>query len=334
MTPRLKYLFRFGSLYDLFGDNPHTVYRELAKLLHPDINKFEEATEFFQILQGKYAEAQDLIESNLYPNDVDFEITVGENKYSFFRTFKRGDISTLYLGYDQFGGKVLAKFPLCPDYNCLIQSERSAIDKIHRARAKLLEVEPNCPDFVPRLLNMSDNIGDGLSINIFNYYGGYYTLTEIVARAGLLDSRHIAWIWNKILLALSVAESCNVIHGAITPENILINPVTHDVLLVGWSFSVNLGQVILAQSPLFAGFYPKEWNTKPSFSTDIYMGAACIESVCQKKSLDKRMYNHLSSCLISGTAFRRDNALEVYGQFNSILKEVFGERKFVELVIK
>ena len=49
-----------------------------------------------------------------------------------------------------------------------------------------------------------------------------------------LDGRHVAWIWRRVLNIIGFAHSNGIIHGAVLPMHILIEPNTHKLLLVDW----------------------------------------------------------------------------------------------------
>jgi serine/threonine protein kinase len=65
-----------------------------------------------------------------------------------------------------------------------------------------------------------------------NFWG---SLAELSAQfpAGL-DSRHIVWIWRRMLEVLGFIHDCGFAHGDVRPEHVLIYPQDHAVRLVSW----------------------------------------------------------------------------------------------------
>src|SRR3989338_8358848 len=64
------------------------------------------------------------------------------------------------------------------------------------------------------------------------------TLEQIVEKAGRLDSEHVAWITERMLNALMYLHHHGVIHGDVKPQNVIIQPESHTVVLVDFGLSV------------------------------------------------------------------------------------------------
>lgn len=315
------YKLKFSSLYDIFGDYPQLAYESMAKLLHPDVNRHPEATQQFQMLAAKYEEVKS---AETYPNDVSFDLTIDGENFAFYRTLKTGDTSTLYLGHDTYGTPVVSRLSAVPEDSAFLQAERAAIRKMSEKKRATIIASSGDITFsrtYPDLLAFSDDIGDRVSVNISQYCGGFLTLAEIICKYGFLSGAQIAAIWNRLLLAISISSSVGIIHGAITPEHILINPASGDVVLCGWAFSVNLGQPIRSCVTEFGAFYPKEAFTKPDISTDIYMSAACMRSAISLDKSNAKVLNALDSALIGGVGFRMKSAMDVFAVLNKAVAE-------------
>lgn len=330
---QLQYCLQHWSLFEIFGKDIKNAYRSYARIVHPDVAGNGDV---FALLAEKHAEAVNLIASGTYPSDVDFQITASGNTYNFTRNFREGDISDIYSGFrDRDGGAVLAKVASSLDCNEFFMREEKSLIDLNKKKEETLQGENgfNITLFPPApTLAISQEV----RIHIFpNYCVGdrrYFSLKEIVELFGnKLEGRHLVWVFNRILLALIVANSCGIVHGAISPEHILINPQTHDVLLIGWGFSTPIGSNIPVKSESFADFYPSNWDLPANSGLDIYMAAKCMFYAMDKNNTPKTISDFFSSCVIENPNFRLDNPLDVYNNFLTIQRSTYGERRFVKL---
>jgi hypothetical protein len=49
-----------------------------------------------------------------------------------------------------------------------------------------------------------------------------------------VDARHVAWIWRRLLSVLGFAHTHGVVHTAVLPMHVLLEPVGHKLVLVDW----------------------------------------------------------------------------------------------------
>jgi serine/threonine-protein kinase len=63
------------------------------------------------------------------------------------------------------------------------------------------------------------------------------TLAQIVEKHGRLDAEHVAWISQRILNVLVYLHVHGVIHGDLKPQNVIVQPDTHTVVLVDFGLS-------------------------------------------------------------------------------------------------
>ena len=108
------------------------------------------------------------------------------------------------------------------------------------------------------------------------------TLNEIRAEypAGL-HCRHVAWIWRRILTILGFAHAKDVVHAAVLPEHILIEPKEHKLLLIDWCCAAMNWQHNTAPIPLTAGY--RDWyacesalGQPPTPRLDVAFAARCM----------------------------------------------------------
>lgn len=74
--------------------------------------------------------------------------------------------------------------------------------------------------------------------NALEWLDGFVNLEQVRAAypAGI-DPLDMAWMWRRILWALDYAHSKALVHGALLPQNILIHPSQHGMVLADWCYS-------------------------------------------------------------------------------------------------
>ena len=63
------------------------------------------------------------------------------------------------------------------------------------------------------------------------------TLQEIVDKNGPLDAEHVAWIGERVINILKYLHFHGVVHGDVKPQNIIVQPESHTVVLVDYGLS-------------------------------------------------------------------------------------------------
>jgi hypothetical protein len=136
-------------------------------------------------------------------------------------------------------------------------------------------------------------------------------------------------MFNRILGGLVLTHKCGYVHGALTPDHILIVPETHNGILIDWSYSVPVGEKIKAISPKWKGYYPAEVLTgHPStFGVDLYMAARCASALLGTQPRPRLLAGFLRACLL-GPRHRPQNAHETFVEFRELLATLFGKPTF------
>lgn len=80
-------------------------------------------------------------------------------------------------------------------------------------------------------------LDDGSLALVMSYIPGP-TLEKIVDKVGKMDPETVAWITDRILNALLYLHHHGVIHGDIKPQNIIIQPESHSVVLVDFGLAM------------------------------------------------------------------------------------------------
>lgn len=89
---------------------------------------------------------------------------------------------------------------------------------------------------IPAVRNII-KLDDGSLALIMSYIPGP-TLHDIIEKNKKLDAEHICWILERIFNILKYLHYHGVVHGDIKPQNIIIQPKSHTVVLVDYGLSV------------------------------------------------------------------------------------------------
>ncbi|HLC98136.1 MAG TPA: protein kinase [Candidatus Nanoarchaeia archaeon] len=81
------------------------------------------------------------------------------------------------------------------------------------------------------------HLDDGSVALVMSYVPGP-TLEQIVEKHGGLDPEHVAWIAERTLNVLWYLHLHGVVHGDVKPQNIIIQPKDHQVVLVDYGLSL------------------------------------------------------------------------------------------------
>jgi len=81
------------------------------------------------------------------------------------------------------------------------------------------------------------------------------TLEQIVKKAGKLDPENVCWIVERSVNALKYIHYHGVVHGDVKPQNIIIQPESHNIVLVDYGLSIirpSSGSGAIGYTPYFA----------------------------------------------------------------------------------
>ena len=80
-------------------------------------------------------------------------------------------------------------------------------------------------------------LDDGSLALVMSYIPGP-TLEQVVKKAGRLDAEHVAWIAERVLNVLMYLHYHGVVHGDLKPQNIIVQPESHSVVLVDFGLAM------------------------------------------------------------------------------------------------
>ena len=279
-------------------DRLRRIYRQLALSVHPDRHQNDPAaSQAFVQLQRLYATAQEQLRAGCYDHScvIPGTVTIRTRRrtYTVGAPFATGTIANLYTATVSEARRrfdAVLKVAREPADNDLLANEASALRQLTIPTAG----RP-VPAYIPRLLEsfaFRDAVGQEHQANAFPLVDTereplpadqFFSLKEIrdVYTDGV-DAKQMAWMWRRLLLALSHAHDREVIHGAVLPTHVLIHPEAHGLLLIDWCAGVQqpglTGGYIPVIDAEYAAWYPSSVLAKvpPTPAVDLEMGLRCM----------------------------------------------------------
>ncbi|NRQ34048.1 molecular chaperone DnaJ [Nonomuraea sp. NN258] len=209
------------SAVEVFGTgSPTSVYRRLARLLHPDLGPgCEEAFGRLVSLWEAYNRGQLVGGYRIGP-----PLHAGGTAMLYPATSARA--GGTYGTGDMYDA--VLKVARDPADNHLLTAEAAAL------RTIATHGDPRFLPYVPRLVTHFRHRTGGTTrqANVISRApGGFVPLTRVTPG---LDPRDAAWIWRRLLVAAGLAHRAGTTHGAIVPRHVLIHPIDHGLVLVDW----------------------------------------------------------------------------------------------------
>lgn len=175
----------------------------------------------------------------------------------------------------------------------------------------------------------------------------WFTLEEIhKAYPKGVSTRVMTFIWNRILEGLTFAHASGVMHNALTPNHVLIHAESHYGNIIDWTASSIIGtnEKVPYLDECYAEYFPEEFLGKigaPSPSSDIYMSAWCMvyllggdpKAKIIPGTVEEPIMKFLNRCLQPTRKGRPATAEISHKEFQQIAKDLFGPKKFVELIM-
>ncbi|MET8120939.1 serine/threonine protein kinase [Micromonospora sp. NPDC005291] len=299
---------------DLFGtDQPARRYRELVAALHPDRLPAD---------PGVRAEALDAF-IHVTTRWQARQVTI-LGDYRLGTPAHSGDLADLY----DVGADRLLKLPRQPTDNDLMGREAHALRTIAERG------DPRYLPYVPRLVDgfrHRDTVsGAERRINVLATTPGLHNLDEVRrAYPDGLDARDVAWMWRRLLVVLGLAHRAGIVHGAVLPRHVLIEPDAHGVVLVDWCFSAPVGSTIPALVPGHEDWYPQEVTAKRPCrpGTDIAMASRCMSWLMGPRA-PRELHGFAQGCRQRSLDARPDDAWRLLRELDQVLDRLYGPRTF------
>jgi hypothetical protein len=299
---------------ELFGtDQPVREFRRLARLTHPDRVPPADraaATEAFTRL------------SVLWRSRTGVTIRTRRAEYRIGALAHRGDLANLY-----GAGDAMVKLVRDPAHNDLMSREARAL------RALEHHGDPRYLPYVPRLVESFRHRDAGTGVErranvLATTVGGLRSLVEVrQAYPDGVDPRDAAWMARRLLVALGLAHRAGLVHGAVVPDHVLIQPDQHGLVLVDWCYATPPGEPVPAVVGRYRDWYPPEVTTAVGPGTDIAMAAHCMTYLMAGRIPDP-LRAFADGCRLPRPRQRPDDAWRLLAELDEVLGRLYGPRVF------
>ena len=326
---------------DFFGkidsiDELKKIYKEYCKKIHPDIVKDTEkyiANEAFSILNKLYNEGKQELEEGIF-GVVDpvelykqktslFDITIKGDKYSFYENIFEGEVAYIFKGLCN-NDIVYLKMAIDDADNDLIDTEFKVLNEVRHQSLPYVEHKVTI---------------NGCNAIIMREVKGI-TIDELMEEyPNGVPAEHVCWMMERLLSVTGYLHSNFVIHGNIKPENIIINKETHNVSLVGFSFSIPEANKDDAHYQITNDYYTAPEVNKTARvmpKSDIYsIGKIAIKLLGGNVSnggmpvkVDQRVREFIRTLIADN---RSDDAWMLWSKLIKIRNQVYGTERFKTL---
>lgn len=184
------------------------------------------------------------------------------------------------------------------------------------------EADPRFIPYLPKPLKYGDDV------LVFRKDEGFVTLEDVItAYPDGLDPRDMAWMYRRLLVALGFAHQGGYVHGAVLPQNVLIHPEMHGLILVGWCHATTWDPAdapneLMSTYPGYANWYGSK---KATPHLDIQMAALIgLELVANDLEPLPREYK----TYFDGATTHMDDAWTALEYFDTLLARLYGRRTF------
>ena len=354
-----------GLMRNATPDQIKRAYHKLAHGCHPDLCPGDpKAAENFRLITEAYELLIDPDRRAAYdkhgmPAAAPTAIVLKSKKhqYTIAHLACSGDLSTLYKATNEAGEPVMIKVARNPANNDLLENELTALKKIRDTSSKHIRYFPEPLD--------SFKVDDGARKQaiVFTPLTNFYSLATVrnslpamLDPSDMSDSagvqiEHGVWMFNRMLEGLDYAHSKGIVHGAVTPDHVMVysttkddDPYNHGAKLVDWAYSAAMNTPIQAVCPKYEEFYPPEVLAKSpaTAGTDIYMAAKCAIYVLggntALNTLPTRVPRYLSSflrgCVINNPKMRANSAWDLHEELKDHMAKHYGPKKYVRFAVQ
>lgn len=279
------------SYLDVFGqiegdataqtNQVRSIYRKLTRAVHPD--RFATADDrataqvAFVRLTALKQDAIAAIANDRYGTDS-VMATIHTKKHTY-RVLSRvgADSITEWFTAERAGSTLYLHIAKQPTMNTLVVNEASVLRKLYASDPDIT-YRPYLPVLEDRFVYRKD--GASRSALVFNRTERLVSLEAVKTRVGRpIHPLDMAWMWRRLLVPIGFAHRSGIVHGAVLPPNIYIEPQNHGLVLAGWYSAVMSDTThypaVTTGLAQYKTWYPKEVIEKQPVSpaTDIAMAA-------------------------------------------------------------
>ena len=310
LDPKMKY----GDFF-MEQDDLKNKYKEICKIVHPDICKDPDANKAFQKLQEFYNEALAAAGTGYWES----------SKQVILHTKENHTLRIPYLDKYEFE---LGTYYVCNKHIIYIIENRfkKYVDNMKDSLKKITFEDKKMSDyFSPRLPNMLPNYTtlDNKYVVIIEKDSDEYPLRAVVKNL-TIEPAHLAWMITRLLNLTMYFNHIGLAHNGLSLDSCFINLDTHAISIKTLWYAKPLNQKMIgAPQEIFVIMSPKAKSEKIS---DTITDIETIKAF--GRSLDKDCGKAMKQFFMSGSG----DPLNELQKWDNTLAADFGTRKFVKFI--
>lgn len=305
---------------DLFPEDTaaRARYRRLARIVHPDVNAsdpraeaaFARLTELWNQYNGSGSPAVLTYATKRHTYEVDGLLASGH-------------IANVYgATYDAGHAHVAIKIPRSPLHSDLIANEITMLKTINT------EVPPQFRMYHSTTVDSFrlQSSGKVRRSIVLEKLDGFYTMREVMREYPRgLDGRDLAWMARRLWIALEYAHRAGVAHTAVFPENVMIHPLMHGVVLIDWVHARPFGEKIVTVDKRYLkdGLYGTSFTKPLDHRLDVRQAASTLELL-----LGLRQHRAFRAFFKGCRVASAPPAGQLFEEFDELLARLYGKRKY------
>ena len=271
---------------------------------------------------------------------IPMDLTVSRRDYRVLDRIGVGSRCVVYRCHLLGGGEGTFKVARDPVSNAAVAREAEALRHLSAA-----DPDGRFTPFVPTVLESFGYVGGPrepprhanvlrLHADVRSPADDLYTLAELKAAypAGV-DARDVAWIWRRLLTAVGFAHTHGVAHGAVLPVHVLIDPVDHKLVLIGWSSATLPGRPTPTAPPAVPAAYRSWVAAEPHRSrlADLRLAARCMADLLPPVAAEPAVARHLDR--VRSLTNAGEHPWHVRAEFDDLIAALWGPRQFRPLTM-
>jgi hypothetical protein len=233
----------------------------------------------------------------------------------------------------QAGGRdLLVKIAKDPTSNPLLEVEAARLKKM-RATDKMKGIWRFLPEVVDSfVIPGPDKRQYRATVTDFN--PSMLSLTDIRnAFPDGLVPQHAAWITRRVVAQTCAAQMAGLVHASIVPDHVLVDPLKHEPVHIGWLHSVEKTRLTMILDR-WKDWYPPEIFEKkvPTHQTDIFMaGMTCIwlfsgntSIISMPSTIPSGITECIKRCVEKDPSRRPKDGLKVLDDLTTAIRSAWG----------
>lgn len=303
------------------------------------------AEEAAQMLERLFRDAEKRIKEGEWGSDLesDFIVSAGEEEFEVRRYLSENDVADTYAGnvrsVRKYGRKIIAKIAKRPEDNFFLQNEIRALRNLHLDSGGQTK---HLPFTLHTFKTSEEQFGMILPFQV-----DYYSLEEVRQSERWkngVPEKHMVWMLNRLLSAAGYAHNKNNIHRKINPQNVLICPRNHNLLMVNWEHSLvnadRAGEIPRVDNGDFGAPEEKAGESVVP-STDLYSIGKCMIYILggdpktneMPDSVNPRIQSFLKAFVLESKWQRVHDAWLMHAELIKLIESLWGERVFLKFRI-